>query len=441
MNPKKILWHYTLVILLGVAVYWELGYQTFWQNYHGMYRSPAIWMASGLMVCLISFLLIGFKKKEEIINTREKPIIWLRSLVIFGLFLYGAIWCGIRLEPIFQEFPVDAKISDIIPSLEMYVQRLLGGETVYKPLPFEGYEVNPTYFPLLWAPYIFSEVLNIDYRWTAYGVFLLALFFYNLKLLKSETGLLEAAVKIFVPFYFIYQFILHAKGTFGMAVELLPIGFYLLLTLTIFHRNKYLMAIGILLCLLSRYAFTFWLPLYLLIYWIEKGFKNVFTVSMYVVAGVLLLYVLPFLSKDWTILTKGLDYYEKTAVGQWETQPWQAPGDKPHHLTKGLSLAIHFYDKAEGEVSERLALNRKVHILACAIAAFLLGFGYFLFRKKGLNTKIYLIIGLKLYLTIFYGFFYVPFAYLFMLPLFMSLAILYNLPLFRIPASASRDAT
>ena len=60
----------------------------------------------------------------------------------------------------------------------MYVQRLLGGETVYKPLPFEGYQVNPTYLPLMWAPYSFSEILKIDYRWTAYAVFLIPIIIY-----------------------------------------------------------------------------------------------------------------------------------------------------------------------------------------------------------------------------------------------------------------------
>ena len=124
-----------------------------------------------------------------------------------------------------------------------------------------------------------------------------------------------------------------------------------------------------------------------------------------------------------------MEYYAKTAETQWETQSWQGPGEKPHHLTKGHSFAIYFYDFTEGDVSKRLALNRKVHIAVCAFAAFLLGLGYFFFRKRGLNTKMYLLIGLKFYLLIFYGFFYVPFSYLYQLPLFLSIAILYNIPL------------
>lgn len=403
----------------------ELGFETFWRNKFGMYQSPVIWTIASLAVCVIAWLLISFRPAMPL---RSGPSPWPRYLVGFALFAFGAVFCAVRLESIIQEYAVNAKDSDIIPSLEFYVRRWLSGDTVYKPMPFDGYEVNPTYFPLLWMPYAFSEILSIDYRWTAYGIFLIAIFLYHLKLLKQDIGWGELIFKSLVPFLFVYSFTQNAKGTFGHAVELLPVGFYLLLTLTIFHRNRFFMAVGIVLCLLSRYAFTFWLPLYMLIYWFENGFKSVFRVSLYVALGVVMLYVLPFLVKDHTILTKGLGYYAKTAEGQWYPQGWQEPGAKPHHLTQGLSFAIYFYDYGEGDVLDKLSLNRKVHITVCGFAALLLGLGYVFFRRRGLNTKLYLLIGLKFYLIIFYGFFYVPFAYLFKLPLFLSVAILYNTP-------------
>ena len=427
MNKKILTKHNGLILLLFLGIFGELAMQTFWQNQFGMYKSPIVWMLSGFLVCFTAFFLIGFKKPMP--QKDEKAIKWQRALIVLGIFSFGTIWCGFRLDQVFQSFPVDAKASDIIPSLEMYVRRFLGGETVYRPLPFEGYSVDPTYLPLMWAPYSFSEILKIDYRWTAYIVFLIPIFIYNFKLIKSNASIPELIIKPLVPFIFLYSFTQNASGTLGYAVEMLPIGFYLILTLTIFHKNRYLMALGIVLCLLSRYAFTFWLPLYLLIYWVEKGFKNVFAVSLSVVFGVLLLYVIPFLSKDWTLISKGLNYYAKTAVGQWQTQPWQEPGAKPHHLSNGLSFAIYFYDYQPYTLEDRLKLNRKAHITACAFAAFLLGLGYLFFRKRGLNTKMYLLVGLKFYLIIFYGFFYVPFSYLYQLPLFLSVALLYHIPL------------
>ncbi len=427
MGLIKTVNHYFWVLVLLLSTLLELAMLTSWQNRFGVYKSPVVWLVAGIAFCIAAFFLTGFKKPE--IPKSLKTVKWWRHLIVFGIFIIGSIYCAFQLREVFWGYPIDAKASDIIPSLQMYVQRLLSGEVVYKPLQFEGYHVDPTYFPMLWAPYIFSEVLSIDYRWTAYFVFLFVIFLYNFQLVKSSYSIFELALKALIPFFFIYRYRLFAWGTFGYAVELLPIAFYLFLMLTVFHKNRYLMALGILLCLLSRYAFTFWLPLYLLIYWIEKGFKKVFKVSLYVAAGVLLLYVIPFLSKDWSIITKGLNYYAKTASTQWETQYWQAPGEKPHHLTKGNSFAIYFYDLEELKVEERLALNKKVHIGVCAFAALLLGLGYFFFRKRGLNIKMYLLIGLKFYLLIFYGFFYVPFAYLYKLPLFLSIAVLYYIPL------------
>lgn len=429
MMGKKQILHYILWLILIAAMVTELALQSYHFNEYGMYDNPIVSISSGLIVALCAFALAGFRKEEKL---AWKPVLgaWAKYIIVGSVFVGGGYWCGNTLQAIFAAHPVDAELSDVIPSLELYVRRLLAGETVYRPLPFNGYSVDPTYLPLLWSPYIFSELLQIDYRWTAYTVFLIAIFCFHISLLKKGFPLLELLLKAAVPFVALHVLTLHRPFAFGVSVELLPVGFYLLLALSVFNRRPWFMALGILLCLLSRYAFTFWLPVYMLIYWSERGFKNVFRVSMYVFVGVLALYIIPFLSQDWTILSKGLDYYKKTAVGQWQTQPWQAPGTPPTHLSNGLSMAMHFYTIKEYTVEDRLLYNRKVHMAACAAVALLLLLGYFLMRKRGLNVRIYLLVGLKFYLVIFYGFFYVPFSYLYLLPLFMTLPLIYHIPLF-----------
>lgn len=424
----QYIWWGILIIALVV----EIGMQTFWLNRFGYFTSPVVSILSGILVGVSALALASGQKIGYQVPKLEKFIVPNWRYLLFGvLFLAGSIWCGIWLSKIMGRFPVDASASDIIPSLELYVRRLLAGEVVYRPLPFNGYEVDPTYYPLLWGPYIFSELLNIDYRWTAYTVFLLALFWYQYRLVRQNINVVELIIKMAIPFVWIYLFTQFVPGTFGMAVELLPVGFYLFLGLSVFNKRPWVMALGITLCLLSRYAFTFWLPMYMLILWFERGFNTVLRTSLWVAGGVLMLYVLPFLSKDWTIVSKGLEYYKKTAVGQWQTQPWQAPGSAPHHLANGLSLAMHFYDYEEYTVEDRLTYNRKVHMAVCAAAALFILFGYFFFRGRGIDTRFYLLACLKIYLVLFYGFFYVPFSYLFQLPLFMSLPLIYQLPFFQ----------
>jgi hypothetical protein len=421
--------HYIWGTILIVALIVEVAMQTFCLNCFGYFISPVISITAGLLVG-ISALMIADNQLTRTANIDKAKFVvpkWRYTLLGIS-FASAAILCGVLLSNIMEAFPVDASSSDIIPSLEMYVRRLLAGEVVYRPLPFDGYEVDPTYYPLLWGPYIFSEILNIDYRWTAYGVFLLALFWYQYRLVRQNIHTAELVIKMLIPFLWIFLFTQSKPGTFGLAVELLPIGFYLFLGLTIFHQRPWVMALGILLCLLSRYAFTFWLPMYMLILWFERGFKTVFRTSLWVAGGVLLLYIIPFLSKDWTIISKGLEYYKKTAVGQWQTQPWQAPGAAPHHLSNGLSMAMYFYDYEEYTVEDRLTYNRKVHLAVCTAAALFILFGYFFFRKGGMDPRFYLLAALKIYLVLFYGFFYVPFGYLFQLPLFMSIPLVYSIP-------------
>ncbi|MEM1320760.1 MAG: hypothetical protein AAGG75_10925 [Bacteroidota bacterium] len=422
LSQLKPLW----LTLMVLGLVYELGCLTYWIKDYGSYTKPIIWLVAGLVTALAALPLLAFEQEEKGTPMGRKS--WPKWLVTFLVFGWGAVYIGQHLQAIFLAFEIGPLNSDIVPSLQFYVRRLLSGEFAYNPMQFPGWTVYPTYFPLLWLPYIFSEVLSIDYRWTAYLLFLLAILLYNRWLIRQDISPIEAGLKAALPFVMVFSFIYNTEKVFGHAVELLPIAYYLILCLSTFHRSRWFMALGILLCLLSRYAFTFWLPLYLLFYWIEKGFKPVFNVSLLVLLGVVLLYILPFMSKDWGILQRGLAYYSKTAITQWEPQPWQSKDDIPFHLNQGQSFARYFYDKTELEVADRLSLNRKVHLLACFIAAGLIAAFYFFFRKRGLNTRWFLIIALKFYLTIFYGFFYVPFSYLYMLPLFISLPLFYRVP-------------
>ena len=422
---RNQLFSYISLLLLGLGIYLELAYQTFSLGASGLHLSPIYWLLGGLLTCGGAFYLAAFS--NDIPQASDSLLLRISiSIICFGL---GAWYIGSWLSEVFAAYPIDPKSSDIVPSLQLYVRRWLAGETVYAPFQFPGWVVLPTYFPLLWMPYAFSEILQIDYRWTAYLVFLIALAAWNWRLIRQQVPLWELVIKVLFPFAMLHYFLLHSEKMFGFSVELLPIGFYLILALSIFHRSRWLMALGILLCLLSRYAFTFWLPVYLLLLWIERGFKTTLQVGLYTLLGVAALYIIPFLIKDPTILTNGLAYYAKTAETQWELQSWQQEGNVPYHLGRGLSFAIYFYDHHAYTVMDRLASNRKAHLLACTLAALLLLAGYFIFRKRGLNVKIYLLIGLKFYLLIFYGFFYVPFSYLYMLPFFLTIPILYSIPI------------
>ncbi len=402
--------------------------QTSHIKHFGMKVGPFVYLIAGLGTGIAAWL-IGRKNPVNnlyfVFRTGRVPEMILMTI----LYLIGFFWLKENLQWIINDYTIDFKQSDIIPSLEIYVSRFLSGEFVYQPFTFDpikwpAWTIKPTYFPLLWMPYVIPELLNFDYRFMAYYVFMLAIAIYCFRLFQQNIPTLEMILKAMFPFLLLQYFFKYSTSFFGMTVELMPVGLYLILCMTIFRKNFFLVGIGILLCLLSRYAFTFWLPVYLLIIWMEHGFTKVFKSSLVVAVGVLLIYVIPFMSKDWSILQDGLAYYHTTAVTQWSHQNWQKHGDIPFYLTQGMSFAIYAYENIEGTVEDKLGVAKKIHILACTIAAVFMLLYYQLIRHKKYNIRLFLICGLKLYLVVFYSFFYVPFTYLYMLPFFLNLALL-----------------
>ena len=400
--------------------------QTSHRNYFGPWNSPLLWLLAGLLASAAAAFLL-FRSPGS--TTDPAPGGQRTAGIAAAIaFLAGGLFCGNLLAEIFTQYPVGPEHSDIIPSLQRYVRRLLAGETVYAPLQFPTWTVLPTYFPVMWLPYTFSEVLGIDYRWTAYGVFLLASALYLLRVWRGGAGTVTLTLKTTLPFVYLYVFAIYRPEYFGYAVELMPAGLYLILALTVFRKSPWLMALGIGLCLLSRYALSFWLPVYLILVWSERSFKTAFQTGLGVLALVLALYVLPFLSKDWSILTDGLAYYQTTAEGQWHPQGWQAEGEPPAHLFRGLSFAPWFYDNETLEIGYRLSRNKKFHLALSLGAALLLLVGYFwLRRKRSFNPRLYALVGLKFYLTVFYAWLYVPFAYLYMVPCLLTLVLWWEL--------------
>ncbi len=159
----------SLLVLFFIGLLLELGLQTFWMGKLGPYLSPVVWLVAGILSCGTALLLVGFKKSPLPVS-RDYYQRYNNALLVLSVTLFSALTIGTFLAVIFQKYPSDPMGSDILPSLEFYVKRFLGGEKVYQPMPFPGWTVLPTYFPMLWLPYTFSELLQIDYRWTAFDL-------------------------------------------------------------------------------------------------------------------------------------------------------------------------------------------------------------------------------------------------------------------------------
>ena len=401
---KNIIPYFTIGLLLSFL---------WWQTWHvetdSLLLNPVIWCALGIS----SGILMLFSSDGLLFKPTK-----LSKLRLVGgiLLIVGFVLSAFILSDVIDKYPIEAKMSDVIPSLEVYVQRLLSGEKVYIAIPFEGYEVWPTYFPGMWLPYIVPEILGIDYRWMALVSFFLVYSYIFLTTLQDQQSILKSIILGLFPALLVFLFNKFDNSVLAFSTELMPICFYLLLIYGMYKRNIWMIGIMIALCTLSRYAYTLWIIPFAAIIWIAEDFRFLLKIGLVGLSTILILYVFPFLAKDPHIITDGLAYYGKTAEGQWLTQGWQAEGEVPFHLNRGFSFSGFIYENLSSTYLEKLAFAKSLHHIV-ALALSLLFIPLYIFLRKKISWDKFLSISLFLYLIVFYALIYVPFSYLFMLPL------------------------
>ncbi len=160
-----------------------------------------------------------------------------------------------------------------------------------------------------------------------------------------------------------------------MSFELTIAAFYLVLASGLLGRNLWLVTLGLLLCLLSRYTLVFWLPLMAWMLWQEQAPKTNFTVWGAVALSVLLVYLVPFYFKDPSILTEGIHYHNNCAIGEWTGY-----GEPPvsWSMEKGIYFALYLKNLFGGEMAERVTQAR---VVQAAVMLSLLGFGLWAYRR------------------------------------------------------------
>jgi hypothetical protein len=167
-------------------------------------------------------------------------------------------------------------------------------------------------------------------------------------------------------------------------------------------------------------------PFFFLLSIKDSGAKQTMKWSTLVAAGIVLLYILPYLSKDFSIFFRGLKAYASAAAGEWGGQPWQAATDKPFQLFRGTGLAAYFFDHSQGSVEQKIDLYKNIHMISVVLITVLLCGWYFITgRKQKFYMPLIAAASLKIYFSFFYGFIMTPYVYLFIVPVITSLIVLY----------------
>jgi hypothetical protein len=411
--------------LLIAGIFLETAFMSFWRGSEGYYLSAWIHFLA-IVATLVGGAGLLLRQEEHVpgIQNNDSSPRWTKRMVILLLWSILTWILGREIKQIAAQFPIDPMASDIIPALKIYVERFRSGVFVYQLLEFPGWSYYPTYLPMQWMPYVIAEWLGLDYRFFAFMVFALVLLLWQWRH-SIHQDWVTMVIGIILPYWILQCLVDNSASDLGYTVELLIVAWYLFLGLAVFKNAGWNIP-AILLTLLSRYIFTFWLPVYALAWLNRKGWKPSLVVVAGIIAGVLLLYVIPFLSKDWTLPSKVVSAYDGAAYGLWEKPAaWQAPGEPPFYLTRGVGFNIYVYDWFKGDPKAQFAAVKKINLyLGIGFAAFL--FALWWWKRKVWNARAYWLLALKAYISVFLCFFPAPFTYLWQIPLFLSAAIWYE---------------
>ena len=387
-----------------------------YRNIFGEYISPVLILLIGLSIGLLPLFFYKKSTQQQIKLNSNKP--WqLAACIILATFGFFEIYK--LCKQIFNNYPISVQISDIIPLLQVMVNRVEHLWYPYKPFSDFGYELFPTYLPAQWAPFVIAQKFHWGYRETATIILFLSLAYLFYYVIKAQAlTFIEKLSLIAFPIVGIYTFILYDNINVGVSIEQMIMGYYILLCTTlVMQKNIYIRSFAIVLCLLSRFSLLFWVPIFLYSVYIFEGKKNLKRAVGFLFLSLMIFYILPFLIRDPFIFLKAQKAYTIAALGEWDRKP--SP-----HLQNGLGMAIYFVDFIKGDNLNKLRILQFTMLGLSLITMIILGI-FLNKRQERLNIGIFNIASLKIILSIFYAFVQVPYSYLYFVPLGVSAVVLF----------------
>ncbi len=384
--------------------------------------SPIILLGCG-MFGGIGFLAFFYNKK---ITLQKIKWDWKRRGAMFLISFFGIWKCGDMLRTIIRDNPIDFYDpvgSDVLPQIGILVDRFLSGDFPYRLINewTLQHDLYPTYLPLTWMPFVIPDVLGLDYRWLAFAVLILAIWYYSYQLISWNTNWIVMVIFLVLPFLYLYAFLEDDNtGSFRFTVEPMIAGYYLFLATAIFSKSNWVRGMALLLCLLSRYALVLWIPLFFLVLLFKEKKSNLFKIIGWISLGVLVFYVIPFLSKDPTIFLRGFEYHTEAALITFTPYHWQAEGEIPVLLTQGYGFAIYIDAIIDGTRADKSNALRLLHFASLCLMVFVSLITFFKIKNR-IDYRIFLLGTLKIYLVLFYNFIQIPYNYLYFPLVFVSL--------------------
>ena len=401
-------------MLAGLAYVLELLLFTALRRQAGPFISPTLFIGSGLLLCYAALRALRDRPFAQAPATQVARRVGWGGL----LWLAGGALVLSREIPLVLSSPLDVHISDVVPIVQAYVDRFRSGEVVYRYLTTLPYPLFPNHLPLQWLPYVPMQAWGVDFRWLSIGLLLLVGFgAYQLTVLRQPGSRLVYGLKVLVPAVAL-RILIQENMLYTQVLEPTIICYYFLLAASVLSRSAWAQGGALVLCLLSRYSVIFWVPFFLVVLWREAGRRHALLVAGIVLAGIVGIYVVPFLSKDPTIFLHALAEYRIATLGEWGRSDGVGG-----HLFNGLSAAPWTYTYLDMPLEVKVTWVQRLHVAASAGAVALLAGFYWRYGRR-YDYRYLALVGLKFYLAIFYFFIQIPYAYLISLSVLLSVFVL-----------------
>lgn len=374
-------------------------------NYFTKMYNPLVLLGSYL------FLLGLYYHSIETTELLFEKISFKKKIFVGALGIVVFLSCFPWFHQSFLRVSNPVEISDVIPQLVIQFERFIAGENPYQIVNLPHSQPFPVYMPFQWMPVGISKLFSIDVRWSGLLLMLLSVFYFSAYSIKNNKATLNNAALLLLPLLPFLAYLHWGENDLLVSIETIIAAYYLFLGIALVHRNKMAITLGIVLCLLSRYTFVFWLPFFFYVYYTENGRIASFKLLSILLLSLLCFYVFPFLMKHPTIFIEGLKYHNNAAEGEWQNGGWS--------FYSGDYLAPFFEQFFKGNIHEKVT---KVRIVQASVMLILCFGGILFYRKKKNDFSSYdFSLGL-LYLTIicFYVFSPLTYRYYLITPMMLS---------------------
>jgi hypothetical protein len=340
---------------------------------------------------------------------------WVAGAVLGGLAM-GLLISSVKQS--FTEYPDASKFSDVVPQIEALYTRLAAGKFPYYPLEQYSWHPFPVYMPIHWLPVAVTYMLHIDTRWIGMFLLVAASCVYGIYVWKTNANIIIKLCCLVLPAIGLWSFLRWASLDVAVSFELIIAAYYLILAAGLAMRSLPITILGIILCLLSRYTMVFWLPLFLILLWLDSPRKNSYLSWSAIAVSVLVIYIFPFYLHDPSILKTGIAYHNGAAIAEWV-------GYGDNHTSwsfeSGLYFAPYIKQMFSGDMEHRVFMCRAIQ--ASAMLA-MMGLGLLLHKKFKDRINFYdlSLVMLFLFLTFFFMFSPLTYKYYF-IPFIMVSAV------------------